>query len=147
MLAKAKSWAVVGLDGFIVEVEVDISPGLPAFNIVGLPDVAVQEARERVRAAIHNSGCEFAMRRSTENLDWSTAEGRLVARTLASSWRTCQACGRRPTLESGGPSEAHSGGFVNYCINHFRAMWPVNRWLLAIFALADEMQLRRLGGL
>ncbi len=41
MLAKCKSCAVVGLDGFVVEVEVDISPGLPAFTIVGLPDTAV----------------------------------------------------------------------------------------------------------
>ena len=68
MLAKSRTCAVVGLDGFIVEVEVDISPGLPAFNIVGLPDAAVQEARERVRAAIRNSGCEFPMRRVTVNL-------------------------------------------------------------------------------
>ena len=68
MLAKCNSCAVVGLDGFVVEVEVDISPGLPAFNIVGLPDTAVQEAKERVRAAIRNSGCEFPMRRITVNL-------------------------------------------------------------------------------
>ncbi len=58
----------MGLDGYIVEVEVDISPGLPAFHIVGLPDAAVQEARERVRAAIRNSGCEFPMRRIAANL-------------------------------------------------------------------------------
>ena len=62
MLAKAVSCAVVGLEGAIVEVEVDISPGLPAFNIVGLPDAAVQEARERVRAAIRNSRCDFPNR-------------------------------------------------------------------------------------
>jgi len=68
MLAKARTCAVVGLDGYIVEVEVDISPGLPAFNVVGLPDTAVQEARERVRAAIRNSGCEFPLRRITVNL-------------------------------------------------------------------------------
>ena len=68
MLAKAKTCAVVGLDGFVVEVEVDISPGLPAFTLVGLPDTAVQEARERVRAAIRNSGGEFPMRRITVNL-------------------------------------------------------------------------------
>ena len=68
MLAKAVSCAVVGLEGAIVEVEVDISPGLPAFNIVGLPDAAVQEARERVRAAIRNSGCDFPMRRITVKL-------------------------------------------------------------------------------
>ena len=68
MLATAQICAVVGLDGFIVQVEVDISPGLPAFNIVGLPDTAVQEARERVRAALRNSGFEFPLRRITANL-------------------------------------------------------------------------------
>ena len=68
MLAKSQTCAVVGLDGFIVQVEVDISNGLPAFNVVGLPDTAVQEARERVRAALRNSGCQFPMRRITVNL-------------------------------------------------------------------------------
>jgi magnesium chelatase family protein len=68
LLAKIQTCAVVGLEGAIVEVEVDISPGLPAFNIVGLPDAAVQEARERVRAAIRNSGCDFPLRRITVNL-------------------------------------------------------------------------------
>ncbi len=68
MLATTQSCAVVGLDGYIVQVEVDISPGLPAFNIVGLPDTAVQEARERVRAAVRNTGCEFPLRRITVNL-------------------------------------------------------------------------------
>ena len=68
MLAKAVTCAVVGLDGYIVQIEVDISPGLPRFSIVGLPDTAVQEARERVRAAIRNSGCEFPMRRITVNM-------------------------------------------------------------------------------
>ena len=56
MLAKVKSCAMFGLDGFVVDVEVDISPGLPKFDVVGLPDAAVQEARARVRAAIRNSG-------------------------------------------------------------------------------------------
>ena len=68
MLAKARTCAVVDLDGYIVEVEVDISPGLPSFTIVGLPDTAVQEAKERARAAIRNSGCEFPLRRITVNL-------------------------------------------------------------------------------
>ena len=68
MLAKALTCAVVGLDGAIVEVEVDLASGLPAFTIVGLPDTAVQEARERVRAAIRNSGCQFPNRRITVNL-------------------------------------------------------------------------------
>lgn len=68
MLAKVLSCAVIGLDGFIVEVEVDISPGLPSFILVGLPDTAVQEARERVRSAIRNSACTFPLRRITVNL-------------------------------------------------------------------------------
>ncbi len=68
VLARTKTCALVGLDGHVVEVEVDISPGLPAFNIVGLPDTAVQESRERVRAAIRNSGSEFPMRRITVGL-------------------------------------------------------------------------------
>ena len=68
MLAKIKSAAVVGLEGAIVDVEVDISPGLPSFTIVGLPDKAVQEARERVRSAIRNSNYKFPNRRITVNL-------------------------------------------------------------------------------
>ena len=68
MLAKVLSCAVVGLEGAIVEVEVDIAAGLPAFNIVGLPDTAVQEARERVRAAVRNSGLTFPQKRITVNL-------------------------------------------------------------------------------
>jgi magnesium chelatase family protein len=68
MLAKVKTAAVVGLEAQEVEVEVDIMGGLPAMNIVGLPDTAVQEARERVRSAVRNSGCFFPMRRITVNL-------------------------------------------------------------------------------
>jgi len=68
VLAKALSCAVVGLDSALVEVEVDLSPGLPSFAIVGLPDTAVQEARERVRAAIKNSGGRFPSNRITVNL-------------------------------------------------------------------------------
>ncbi len=68
MLAKVKTAAVVGLEGRLVDVEVDISSGLPAMTIVGLPDTAVQEARERVRAAIRNSGCTFPMKRIVVNL-------------------------------------------------------------------------------
>ncbi len=68
MLAKVISCAIVGLDGAIVEVEADISSGLPSFTIVGLPDTAVQEAKERVRAAIRNSGVTFPMKRIVINL-------------------------------------------------------------------------------
>jgi len=68
MLAKVFSCAVLGLDGELVEVEVDIASGLPAFAIVGLPDAACQEAKERVRSAVRNSGFQFLQRRITVNL-------------------------------------------------------------------------------
>ena len=69
MLARVFSSAVVGLDGVPVEVEVDIqNQGLPSFTIVGLPDKAVEEAKERVRSAIKNTGCEFPQKRMTVNL-------------------------------------------------------------------------------
>lgn len=69
MLAKVNSSAVVGLDAVPVEVEVDISSGsLPSFTIVGLPDKAVEEAKDRVRSAIKNTGCDFPAKRITVNL-------------------------------------------------------------------------------
>lgn len=68
MLAKVWSCAVVGLDGALVEVEVDLGQGLPGLTIVGLPDAAVQESKERVRAAIRNSGGTFPLKRITVNL-------------------------------------------------------------------------------
>ncbi len=68
MLARVTSCAVVGLDGALVEVQVDISPGLPGLTIVGLPDAAVKESSERVRSAIRNSGFQWPNRRITVNL-------------------------------------------------------------------------------
>src|SRR2546421_2706543 len=68
MLAKVRSCAVIGLEGAIVEVEVDLANGLAAFMIVGLPDAAVNEAKDRVRAAIKNSGALFPFKRITVNL-------------------------------------------------------------------------------
>ena len=68
MLAKVQSCAVIGLEGALVEVEVDLSNGLAAFNIVGLPDAAINESRERVRSAIKNCGCLFPYKRITANL-------------------------------------------------------------------------------
>ena len=68
MLARVQSAAVVGLDALPVDVEVDVSPGIPTFAVVGLPDTAVREARERVRAAIRNTGYEMPPRRITVNL-------------------------------------------------------------------------------
>ncbi len=68
MLARIFSCAVIGLDGVVVDVEVDIGLGLPGVTIVGLPDAAVQESRERVQAAVKNAGIEFPRKRIIVNL-------------------------------------------------------------------------------
>src|SRR5882672_944690 len=68
MLARVWSCATVGIEGLFVEVEADLGAGLPTFTIVGLPDAAVRESRERVLAAVRNCGFEFPARRITINL-------------------------------------------------------------------------------
>lgn len=68
MFAKLKSMGLFGIDAYILEVEADISNGLPSFDIVGLPDTAVRESRDRVRAAIKNSGFKFPVGKITVNL-------------------------------------------------------------------------------
>jgi len=68
MLSQVDSGAILGIDAYTVRVEVDISTSIPSLTIVGLPDAAVQESRERVRSAIRNTGLEFPLRRITVNL-------------------------------------------------------------------------------
>ena len=68
MLAKVLSSAVFGIDAYMVEVEVDIAQGLPAFATVGLPEGAVKESKDRVKAAVKNCGYDFPARRITVNL-------------------------------------------------------------------------------
>ena len=68
MLARIFSCGVIGLEGVVIEVEVDTSNGQPKVLIVGLPDAAVQESRERVQSAIKNSGFFFPRKRVTVNL-------------------------------------------------------------------------------
>ncbi len=68
MLAKVMSAALVGLDAHLVDVEVDIAGGLPQFSVVGLPDATVKESRDRVRAALKNTGFHFPAKRITVNL-------------------------------------------------------------------------------
>src|SRR5215204_3421072 len=67
-VCRARSLSLFGIDALAVEVEVDVSSGLPGFSIVGLPDAAVQEARERVRVAISNSGFRFPTKKVIVNL-------------------------------------------------------------------------------
>ena len=68
MFAGLKSMGLRGIDGFIVEVEADLSQGLPGFDVVGLPDAAVRESRDRVRAAMKNAGFTYPVSRITVNL-------------------------------------------------------------------------------
>ncbi|MCX7772380.1 MAG: ATP-binding protein, partial [Clostridia bacterium] len=68
MFSKVVTCGLSGLEGYPIEVETDISNGIPAFEIVGLADTSVKEARERVRAALKNSGYEFPVKRITVNL-------------------------------------------------------------------------------
>ena len=68
MLSKVNSIALRGLEGYLIEVQVDISSGMPCCEIVGLPDISVKEAKERVKTAIKNSGHEFLSRKIIVNL-------------------------------------------------------------------------------
>src|SRR3989338_10018156 len=68
MLAKVKTQVVVGLEAYYVDVEVDISNGLPNFSIVGLPDTAIKESKDRVKAALKNCGFNLPSKRITINL-------------------------------------------------------------------------------
>lgn len=70
--ARTKSVALVGLDGHVVDVEADIGQSLPAFSIIGLPDQAVNESRERIRAAARNAGIKLPARKITVNLSPAT---------------------------------------------------------------------------
>lgn len=68
MLSKINSMALQGLDGYLIDVQVDVSNGMPCWEIVGLPDTSVKEAKERVRTAIKNSGYEMLSKRIIINL-------------------------------------------------------------------------------
>ena len=68
MLSIMKSMALYGLEGYVVNVQVDVSGGMPSFEIVGLPDTSIKEAKERVRTAIKNSGFELQSRKIVVNL-------------------------------------------------------------------------------
>src|SRR6188472_1072487 len=68
VLARLSAAAVLGIDAVPVSVEVDVSPGLPGLNVVGLPDATVRESRERVRTAIRNSGFPYPGDRITVSL-------------------------------------------------------------------------------
>ena len=116
MLARAHTFTIEGLHTRRVAVEVDIRPGLPAFTIVGLADTAVREARERIKAAILNSGYEFPARRVTANLAPGDVPKAGAGLDLALACSVLVASGQLPADGSSGshcsaslPSTAPSG--------------------------------------
>lgn len=68
MLAILSSCTVIGINGWVIQVEVDVSGGLPSFSTVGLPDSSVRESKDRVKAAISNCGYAFPSKRVTVHL-------------------------------------------------------------------------------
>ena len=68
MLSKLKSFGLVGISGYPVDVEIDLSNGLPSYDVVGLPDTSVKEGKDRIRSAIKNSGFEYPIYRIVVNL-------------------------------------------------------------------------------
>lgn len=84
MLARVRSASLQGIDAATVVVEVDVTSGLPSFTTVGLPDSAIRESRDRVRAAIRNAGFEFPIERITVNL--APADLRKGARASICRW-------------------------------------------------------------
>ncbi len=68
MLSKVKSMSLLGVDGYLVDVQVDVSGGLPSWDVVGLPDASVKESKQRIRAALRNIGFDFPSRKITINL-------------------------------------------------------------------------------
>ena len=68
MLSNIKSMSLLGVEGYLVDVQVDVSGGLPSWEVVGLPDTSVRESKERVRTAIQNTGIDFKSRKIVVNL-------------------------------------------------------------------------------
>jgi magnesium chelatase family protein len=101
MLVKVKSFALQGLEPDPIDVEVDITQrGLPSFSIVGLPDVAVQESRERVRSALKNNGYQFPTHRITVNLAPADIKKEGACFDLPIAIGILVASGQIPTLDS-----------------------------------------------
>ena len=86
MLARIFSCAVIGLEGVVVEVEVDYTNGLPGMTLVGLPDAAVQESRERVQTAVKNAGLHFPRRRIVVNLSTASIMAALLLLFIQTGW-------------------------------------------------------------
>jgi magnesium chelatase family protein len=106
------SGAILGVDGLTVEVEVDIARGIPSFSIVGLPNTAVRESRERVTAAIKNTGLEFPLERITVNLAPADIKKEGAAFDLAIAVGIVLAAAQRKSSDGGIPPEWQRAVFL-----------------------------------
>ncbi|HXJ36127.1 MAG TPA: YifB family Mg chelatase-like AAA ATPase [Candidatus Eisenbacteria bacterium] len=102
MLARIRSGALSGIDAILVDVEVDVAPGLPQTTTVGLPDGAVREGRDRIRAALRNSGFDYPQRRITVNLAPAGVRKEGVAYDLPIALALLAAEGKPPLPDLGG---------------------------------------------
>lgn len=85
MLAKVKSYGLIGIDGYGIEIEIDVNPGLPGYDVVGLADTAIKESKERVKSAIKNCGYNYPINKIIVNLApaWTKKEGSLYDLPIA----------------------------------------------------------------
>lgn len=96
MVCSVTSLGLAGVAGYPVAAECALSGGLPAFDVVGLPDAAVREARERVRAAVKSSGFDFPVSRITVNLALRTGARGARYTTCPFWWASCAPGGSSP---------------------------------------------------
>ena len=110
MLGRVLSGVVYGLEAFLVSVEVDVAPGLPNLSVVGLPDAAVKESKDRVRAAIKNAGFRFPVKKITVNLAPADVkkEGSLFDLPMAVGILAAEGLITSPRDETAATDEFHS---------------------------------------
>ena len=134
MLASVRSAVLEGVDGRVVTVEVHVSRGLPGYTVVGLPDAAGQESRERVRAALLSSGLDYPLKRVTVNLAPAAgAQDRARVSSSRSRWRSrapttrCpQACSTVSACSASSASTARSGRSPARCRSSTRLRVPAS---------------------
>jgi len=136
MLARVYSCAILGIKGIPLEIEVDIADGLPAFDIIGLPDASVRESKERVRAAVRNSGFDFPYSRITVNLAPADIKKEGSAFDLAIAVGLLAATGQLPKKEI--PDKAIFAGELSLDGN----VRPVNGTLAMALSICENKKFK-----
>jgi magnesium chelatase family protein len=148
MLARVRSAAVLGIDAYLVDVEADIANGLPSFATVGLPHGAVKEGRERVGAAIANSGLEFPLKRITVNLapadvrkDGSAFDLPIALGILAATGQLDGKAARREGGKNDGATSGSAGGLPPYRHTALPPYRPSDLPPLSEYVIVGELSL------